>query len=143
MDVMTAQSAAPRRTMMTTYTIDAENNISAFATVEEAAAATTMPFDPFATERDLAELIANWPAARLIATFNSLPGVAPVKSFKSPRAAAAQIWARIQGLGDATNGAAQSAKPKTDKKANGRAQSAQGKPAKGKAMVGALAQCSS
>jgi hypothetical protein len=40
-----------------------------------------MPFDPFATERDLAELIANWPAARLIATFNSLPGVAPVKSF--------------------------------------------------------------
>jgi hypothetical protein len=41
------------------------------------------PFDSFASEKDLAELIASWPTERLVATFNSLPGVAPVKSFKS------------------------------------------------------------
>jgi hypothetical protein len=40
MDVRTAQSAAPRRFKMKTYTIDNENNISVFATQEEAAAAT-------------------------------------------------------------------------------------------------------
>jgi hypothetical protein len=43
--VMTAQSVAPRRNNMTTFTIDSENNITAFGTPEEAAATTTTPFD--------------------------------------------------------------------------------------------------
>src|ERR1035438_8497847 len=43
--VMTAQSVAPRSTIMTTFTIDSENNITAFGTPEEAAATTTTPFD--------------------------------------------------------------------------------------------------
>jgi hypothetical protein len=47
---------------MKTFTIDNENNISVFAGPEEAAAATTTPFDSFASEKDLAELIAGWPA---------------------------------------------------------------------------------
>jgi hypothetical protein len=38
--VMTAQSAAPRRTNMTTFTIDSENNITAYGSAEEAAAVT-------------------------------------------------------------------------------------------------------
>ena len=33
---------------MKTFTIDTDNNISAFATPEEAAATTTTPFDTFA-----------------------------------------------------------------------------------------------
>src|ERR1017187_1706855 len=72
--VMTAQSAAPRRTIMTTFTIDQENAISAFATAEEAAAATATPFDSFSTEQELVELAAQWPVERLVAILNSLPG---------------------------------------------------------------------
>ena len=63
---------------MKTYTIDNENSISVFATAEEAAAATTTPFDTFSSRQELADLIAAWPPERLAATFNSLPGVAPV-----------------------------------------------------------------
>jgi hypothetical protein len=36
--VVTAQSVAPRRTIMTTFTIDTDNNITAFGSAEEAAA---------------------------------------------------------------------------------------------------------
>ena len=68
---------------MKTFTIDTDNNISAFATPAEAAATTTTPFDTFASEKELASLIAKWPADRLVAIWNSLPGVTPVKKFKN------------------------------------------------------------
>jgi len=55
-DVVTAQSVAPRRTIMTTFTIDNDNNITAFGSAEEAAAATTTPFDSFASQKELAKL---------------------------------------------------------------------------------------
>jgi hypothetical protein len=130
--VMTAQSAATRRFKMT-FTIDAENNISAFATPDEAAAATQNPFDPFASEKELAELAKAWPAERLVAIWNSLPGVAPVKSFKSAQAAASRIWKQIQSLGDATKLEAEPTKPKAGKKGKAGAQAAKGAPAKAKA----------
>jgi len=110
---------------MTTFTIDTDNSITAFATPEEAAATTITPFDTFATEKELASLIAKWPAERLVAIWNSLPGVTPVKKFKNAKAAAGKIWARIQGLGE-------SAKPKAERKAKGGARVAKGAPAKGK-----------
>src|ERR1017187_4572797 len=97
--VMTAQSAAHRRTTMTTFTIDEQNNISAFSNQDEAAAATQTPFDSFASQKELAELAKAWPAERLVAIFNSLTGVTPVESFKSNKAAASRIWERIKGLG--------------------------------------------
>jgi hypothetical protein len=118
---------------MTTFTIDSDNNITAFASAEEAAAATTTPFDSFASQKDLAELLAAWPAERLVALWNSLPGVEPVERFKSAKAAASRIWGRIQGLGEAAKPEAAPAKPKASKKAKGRAQAAKGAPAKGKA----------
>jgi hypothetical protein len=43
-------------TTMTTYTIDTDNNITAHATPEAAAAATTTPFDSFSTQPEFAEL---------------------------------------------------------------------------------------
>jgi hypothetical protein len=130
--VMTAQSAEQRRFEMF-YTIDSENNVTAHATAEEAAATTTTPFDTFASEQELAELAAGWPAERLLAILNSLPGEKPTKKLKDPKTAVARIWQRIQGLGDAAKPAAAPAKPKPDKKAKGRAQSAKGAPGKGKA----------
>ena len=124
---------------MKTFTIDNENSISAFATAEEAAAVTTTPFDSFSTQKELAELAKAWPAERLVAIWNSLPGVAPVDSFKSNKAAVGRIWARIQGLGDAAEPEAAPARPKAGKKAKGRVQSAKGKPTKGKSAKKATA----
>ena len=46
---------------MKTFTIDNDNNISAFATQEEAAAATANPVDTFASQQELAKLAAAWP----------------------------------------------------------------------------------
>jgi len=118
---------------MKTFTIDSDNNITAFGTQEEAAATTTTPFDSFASQKELAELAAGWPAERLVAIWNSLPGVKPVKSFKTAKVAASRIWESIQGLGEAATPQAQPAKPKSDKKAKGGAQTAKGAPAKAKA----------
>jgi hypothetical protein len=132
--VMTAQSVAPRRTIMTTFTIDPENNITAFGSAEEAAAATTTPFDSFASQKELAELAANWPTERLVAIWNSLPGVTPLESFKSNKAAISRIWARIQGLGAPEQPQPeQPAKAKAERKAKGGARAAKGAPAKSKA----------
>jgi hypothetical protein len=110
---------------MTIFTIDEQNSITAFAGREEASAASTTPFDIFGSELELAELVAGWPAARLVALWNSLPGVTPVKSFKSSQAAAARVWKRIQGLGEV--------QPKAEPKAHFGARSPQGAPAKRKA----------
>jgi len=84
---------------MTIFTIDNENNITAFATAEAAAAASTTPFDLFTDQEELAELLAGWPAERLVATYNSLPGVKPVKALKDPKTTASKIWERVEKLG--------------------------------------------
>src|SRR5450755_3146668 len=101
MNVIVTVSRAKEGTYMKTFTIDTENNISAFANPEEAAATTTTPFDTFASQKELLSLVGQWPAERLVAIWNSLPGVKPVKSFKTAKVAAGRIWDSIQSLGDA------------------------------------------
>ena len=128
---MTAESAEQRSSKMV-FTLDTDNNITAHATPEEAAVASTTPFDSFASENELAELIAGWAPERLLALWNSLPGVAPVKRFKNGNAAVSRIWERIQKLGDAAT-PEEPAKPKSARKAKAGAQAAKGAPAKGKA----------
>src|ERR1039458_5448773 len=126
MNVVVTVSRAKKGTYMKTFTIDAENNISAFATPEEAAATTATPFDTFASQRELLSLVAQWPAERLVALWDSLGGVTPVKSFQTTKVAAGRIWERIQSLGEAPT-------PKAEPKAKGGAQAAKGAPAKAKA----------
>jgi hypothetical protein len=125
---------------MTTFTINETNEIVAFSTPEEASAAVQTPFDSFTSEQELAELAAGWPAERLLAILNSLPGEKPSKKLKDPKTAVARIWQRIQGLGEAaqpepeaTKPEVATEKPKAGKKAKPGAQSAKGAPAKGKA----------
>ena len=117
---------------MTTFTIDEQNDITAFGSAEEAAAGNATPFDSFSSQKELAELVAGWPPERLVAIWNSLPGVAPEKTFKNAKIAASRIWERIQGLGEA-------AKPKEERKAKGGAPAAKGAPAKAKATKKATA----
>ena len=124
---------------MTTFTINDENNIVAFASPEEAAAATTTPFDSFSSQQELSELAKAWPADRLVAIWNSLPGVTPVKGFKSAKAAVGRIWERIRKLGEPEKPKADKPEPKAKRKAKGGAQAAKGAPAKGKAAKKATA----
>jgi hypothetical protein len=50
-DVVTAPCAVPRRTIMKTFMIDEQNNITAFGTQEEAAATATNPFESFTSQK--------------------------------------------------------------------------------------------
>jgi len=111
---------------MNTFTIDTENNITTFATPEEAAPAETAGAQTFGSQQELGELAAAWPAERVVEIWNSLPGVKPVKNFKSANAGISRIWARIQTLGE-------SAKPKARPKARVSAPATKGAPAKAKA----------
>src|SRR5215467_7184987 len=86
---------------MKTFTIDSDNNITVFASKKEAAAASTTPFDPFASQSELADLTADWPMSRLVEIWNSIPGVSAVSKFTSRKIAVDRIWKAIQNLGAA------------------------------------------
>ena len=98
---------------MTTFTIDTENNITAFAHPHEADAVIGSG-QTFTSPEELADLAAGWPAERLVDVWNSFAGVAgfgadlkPVKKFENRKAAVARIWKAIQRLnGSATPEAA-------------------------------------
>src|SRR5258708_23624181 len=83
---------------MKTFTIENEtNNITIYATKQEAEAVPGS--ECFGNEAALAKLAANWPTARLVEIWNSLPGEAPVKKFKDGATAVSRIWKAIQRLG--------------------------------------------
>src|SRR4051794_34311945 len=110
-------------TYMKTFTIDTDNTIIAFANADEAAATA---HESFSNQKELAARAAKWPEERLVAIWNSLAGVEPVKQFKSAHLATGQIWERIQGLGEAE-------KPRAIRRPKRGAQAATGAPAKRKA----------
>jgi hypothetical protein len=98
------------------FTIDENNNIAVSAGVP----AGNENLQTFATEKELAKLAADWPATRLVETWNSFAGVAPfddlnpVKKFTSRKLAVARIWAAVQRLANAAEPArdvAPAAKP--------------------------------
>jgi hypothetical protein len=83
---------------MKIFTIANEtNNIQVHGSMEEAEAITGA--ERFRNEAALAKLAADWPSARLIEIWNSLPGATPVKKFKDRATAASRIWKAIQNLG--------------------------------------------
>jgi hypothetical protein len=79
-----------------TFTINAENTISAHANLKQAEAVEGA--EHFRNEAALAKLAGNWPIARLVEIWNSLPGVTPVKKFKDRPTGVARIWKAIQEL---------------------------------------------
>src|SRR5579862_7549214 len=89
---------------MNTFTIDANNNITAFASLDEARAAKINNAETFGSAQELAKLVASWPANRPVEVWNSFAGVAPftslkpVKKFTSRKTAATRIWKAVQAL---------------------------------------------
>jgi len=84
---------------MKNFTIDNEtSNITVYGSVKDAEAVPNS--ERFTNEAALAKLAANWPAARLVEIWNSLPGETPVKKFKDRATAVSRIWKAIQRLGE-------------------------------------------
>jgi len=81
---------------MAIYTINNENNVTAFASAKEAKSAPDA--ERFSSAKDLAKLAGQWPSARLVEIWNALPGVVPVKKFTNRKAATVRIWTAIQNL---------------------------------------------
>ena len=80
---------------MKSFSIDRENNITAFTKRKHAESATG---DTFRSETELSELAAAWPATRLVEIWNSIPGFVPVKKFTNRKTAVLRIWKAIESL---------------------------------------------
>ena len=105
---MTAAGGTKEKSEMTTYMIDAENSITALDSQQ-----ADFEGEILASQQELADLAAKWPANRLIEVWNGIPGLTPVKKFTDRKSAVARIWKAIQSLdgGDATEAATAAPKP--------------------------------
>jgi hypothetical protein len=113
---------------MTTFIINAENNIAAL-TAAEVAAGLPEGATAFASEKELQRLATGWPAERLVEIWNGIPGVKAVTRFTNRKAGVARVWKAIQGLAVAAE--AQPAPEAKQKKAGRtKAAAAPAKPAK-------------
>ena len=82
---------------MKIFTIESDtNNITVHATAKEAEAVANA--DRLRNQAGLAKLAADWPAARLVEIWNSLPGAERVKKFKDRTTAVERVWKAIQSL---------------------------------------------
>lgn len=81
---------------MITYTIDSENSITALGAEQEGG-----DDESFSSQQELAKLVAEWPAKRLIEIWNGIPGLTPVNKFTDRKSAISRIWKAIQSLGSA------------------------------------------
>jgi len=97
---------------MKTYTIDAENSITAFASRQEAGEG-----ESFSSQEQLASLVADWPVERLIEVWNGIPGLTPVKKFTDRKSAVRRIWKAIQSLDGGSSAETASTAPTAAKKA--------------------------
>ena len=96
---------------MVTFTINEDNNITAFARAEEVAqAGDATKFD---SQASLAKISVEWPLRRFVAIWNSIPGNTEVKKFADRKKAVARIWKAIQPLAGHDGSAAEpEVKPK-------------------------------
>jgi hypothetical protein len=107
---------------MSTFTIDTDDNITAYGSTEELGELKEGT-QSFANEEELARLAADWPGSRLVEIWNGLAGVQPVHKFTSHKTGVTRIWKAIQGVGQGgftQSAAAHTQKPKVKKAAAGR-----------------------
>src|SRR6266403_4732369 len=78
---------------MTIFTIDSENHIAAHG---PAAEVTDKACEQFTSQKELAQLAADWPGSRLVDIWNRMPGLTPVKRFTNRAVATARIWRAVE-----------------------------------------------
>jgi hypothetical protein len=80
---------------MPTFTIDTENNVTVFGSLQEVSE-SGKGTEIFSSVEQLAALATQWPGTRLVQIWNSLPGVQPVERFTCRQVAVKRIWKAIQ-----------------------------------------------
>jgi len=79
---------------MQRFSINDENEIQALHAESAVPAGST----EFHSEKELAKVAGDWPAARLVEIWNGLTGVTAVRKFKDRSTAVSRIWKQIQNL---------------------------------------------
>ena len=85
---------------MATFTIDNEDNITVFASAEEAAQAGDRTAIQFDSQAALGKVSADWPLSRFVEIWNSISGNKQVSKFADRKKAVARIWAAIQPIAE-------------------------------------------
>lgn len=98
---------------MSTFTIDNDNNITAYAGAEQVTPGEGIDLIQFASAAALAKISANWPLSRWVEIWNSIPGHTPVKKFQDRRKAVARVWSAIQPLATLSEAATTQSEPGT------------------------------
>src|SRR5713101_8457439 len=88
-------ATAVQEKSMTIFTIDSENNVAAHSSASEV---TDKGSEQFTSQKELAQLAADWPGSRLVAIWNRMPGLTPVKRFTNRAVATARIWTAVESL---------------------------------------------
>jgi hypothetical protein len=83
---------------MATFTINEDNNITAFPTAAEAAQAGDSTATTFDSQAALAKVSADWPLSRFVDIWNSIPGNTAVSKFADRKKAVARVWPAILRL---------------------------------------------
>jgi hypothetical protein len=107
---------------MKTFVLDADHNITVYASQQEATSAVPAG-DAFTTAAGLRAALKNYSAATAVGVWNSLTGVTPVKKFKDAATAAKRIFAEVQKLDGSETVATEApvAAPKTKRAATAKA----------------------
>ncbi len=84
--------------VMKAFTINTQDQITAFRSRAEASQCLGEQSLVFSTEEEWKRIAAEWPGGRLAHIWNYLPGIHPVQKFTDRRTAAARIWKAIQNL---------------------------------------------
>ena len=113
---------------MKAFVLTADNHITAYASRAWAQASLSEGAVLFASAAELAEGSANWPSARLLQIWNSIPGLAPVRKFTDRKTGLARIWKAIQNWEPAPDAApsqapAADSRPRPAKRAQAKAPS--------------------
>jgi len=110
MNVTTAERSKEKP--MSIFTIDAENNITAHASSQEATLVEEAGVIQFHSQASLANVSSGWPMSRFVEIWNGIPGNTEVTKFQDRKKAVARIWKAIQRLVDEAQPDEPEAKPK-------------------------------
>jgi cell division septation protein DedD len=127
MNVSSRKPLLAKEKTMTTFTIDAENNITAYPNATDATECNP-DLAQFDSEGALAKLSADWPMSRFVEIWNSIPGNTEVSKLADRKKAVARIWKAILPL--ASDGQTSKAEAKPKKEAKGATSATKAKAAK-------------
>lgn len=102
---------------MTTFTINDDNNITVYASAEEATRTGDSTATTFDSQAALAKVSTEWPLSRFVDIWNGVPGNKAVTKFADRKKAVARIWNAIQPLARDIPASEPAAKPKKPAKA--------------------------